>query len=1012
MMTLFDLMQFAGKLPGLKRFVDVKSRIMEETVYEANEVVGSFDNMERLPGRLLEDVLPEEEREVQSLGAVKAWHLPYAKFETIQADGIGMPSSDDEWLEMGAVKNWRVPDSIQVLEPFKPWFPKVPHDLAYKQIETSTTKSGEQIYGYVLSQDSLSGSESSVMPMFLGMLTVISCVALMAWFVLPGMLGTLASLAILACAYPYLISIKQEDGGKKALGAAVFALFLPFLLSVARLKASGIPGGAAVAGNALAANALSDPSTALIGAGTALGGFVSISIFIAAFYAIIWGGAGWNGKILAFKRALKLEIYLVVFLAVFLYMPFPVNIIFVYAVACLCPLVYIKRLDLNRDVILTQNGNDNSMGDYDLADKNRRRDLREQQAKDAMKDKTPFIALGKPTGYLHLKDYRHAATGDVMGLTVLDNSKHKLTTGQVGSGKTYIARKEMADVKCARVRVPLNRPTILHVTEDVCLESQQFIETRIGGLVADAKNVLVAEMGRIIDKAIRPGIDFALCEDLNPSEFVQSIKEALDKNTSTNKDGANGIWDKAANMVYDHALTIVYALYKSEIFTRENSAKQLSELQQGLIRLEVDRALYPQERDAFDQTIARVEKNIGLLEAHLRTERDCHWIVDNHQRFIEKLNAIRVVGGVPKLDAYVRGAFVAIIKSGYLDVATNSAQITGSIAYFENEWAPMAPETRTSITFNLAVMIQALFRGEHLKNEHGVPWTAIEKGVDLRGVLYGDWVGVDLPTDIHGFAGEMVAELVKQRVFRYVKMRPNNWLEIGQSFIYYFLDEAHLMVGQSDRKLISTSRSKGFSFNLYTQNIYSFFNALGESQAKEFLANFSNNVCFFNAASPETYGYYRNLLGKERLTNFKTAPVGINYLAQSRSYAASPLHDRHHPRYKEMQELRLMGVGKIQNAGASGEKSTFHNNSMDSDVSFTSYEEIKQIQGFRLQKTSGKQLEDVLSEDDFSKNLFRGRALIILNRAGSLKADFCEVSGLDFDEVDDYLEKRGYGKAA
>lgn len=1011
MMTLLDLMQFAGKVPGLKKFVDVKARIMDETIYEANEVIGSFDNMERLPGQMLEDVMPEDEEELRSLGAVIAWQLPHDKFEVLQSDGMGMPKSDIEWFEMGATKRWRVPDAIKDLEPFKPWFPKVPRDLTYKQIETTTTKSGEQIYGYVLSQDSLTGSESSVIPMFIGILSVISCAALMVSLVLPGFLGLIVSFAVLACAYPYLSSIKQEDGGKKALGAAAFPLFLPFFLSYLRLKAGQFGGQASAAGS-MVANQMNDFSTLVMSAGMFLVGFFFLSIFVAAFYAIVWGGFGWNGKILAFKRALKLEIYSMVFLGVFLYMPFPINIIFVYAVACLSPLVYIKRVDLNRDVILDQNSHDNSMGDYDLADKNRRRDLREQQAKDAMKDTTPLIVLGKPTGYLHLKDYRHAATGSEMGLTVLDNSKHKLTTGQVGSGKTYIARKEMADVKCAKVRISMSKPTMLHVSEDIVVESNHFIETRIGGLVADAKNVLVAEMGRIIDISIRPGVNFAPCEDMTPAEFVQSIKEALKKNTSTNKADAAAIWDQAANMVYDHALTIVHALYKCELYVREQSVRQLSEIQEGLIRLEIDRKLFPEQSEEFDQAIARSEHNISLLEAHLKSERECHWTVDNHQRFIEKLNGIRVVDGVPKLDSYIRGAFVAIIKSGYLDVATNSAQITGSMAYFENEWAPMANDTRTSVTFNLALMIQALFRGEHLKNDHGVPWTSIEKGVDLGGILYGDWVGVDLPTDIHGVAGEVIAELVKQRVFRYVKMRPSNWLELGQSFIYYYLDEAHLMVGQSDRKLISTSRSKGFSFNFYTQNIYSFFNALGESEAKEFLANFSNNVCFFNAASPETYSYYRNLLGKELLTNFKTTPVGINYLAQSRRYAASVLLDRKHPRAKEMQKLRLMGVGKIQNASATGDKSTFHNNSMDSDTSFTSYEEIKQIQGFPIQKTSGKVLEDVLSEDDFSKNLFRGRALIILNRAGSLKADFCEVNGLDFHEVDGYLEKKGFKKAA
>jgi hypothetical protein len=46
-----------------------------------------------------------------------------------------------------------------------------------------------------------------------------------------------------------------------------------------------------------------------------------------------------------------------------------------------------------------------------------------------------------------------------------------------------------------------------------------------------------------------------------------------------------------------------------------------------------------------------------------------------------------------------------------------------------------------------------------------------------------------------------------------------------------------------------------------------------------------------------------------------------------------------------------------------------------------------------------------MEDDDFSNTLFQGQALCVVSRAGSIRAEICEVSGLEANEVEGYMAK-------
>ena len=102
-----------------------------------------------------------------------------------------------------------------------------------------------------------------------------------------------------------------------------------------------------------------------------------------------------------------------------------------------------------------------------------------------------------------------------------------------------------------------------------------------------------------------------------------------------------------------------------------------------------------------------------------------------------------------------------------------------------------------------------------------------------------------------------------------------------------------------------------------------------------------------------------------------------------------------------MQSLREKGVGAMQN-------SYVHQAPRKIDVKDAAhqFDDIERIHNFNLETVQGTELAWVMDDDDFSNTLFQGQALCVVSRAGSIRAEICEVSGLEADEVESYMAKQ------
>ena len=118
MPTIFQVLSVLGKIPGLKRFVDVEASIQERTNEEIHEVVGAFDDFVKVPSNILVDVNEEDQAIVEAYGAIQ---FP---------DG-----------------SWHVSDDLKHSKDLEPWMPDATDDMIVRFENSKITRSGKPMDG-------------------------------------------------------------------------------------------------------------------------------------------------------------------------------------------------------------------------------------------------------------------------------------------------------------------------------------------------------------------------------------------------------------------------------------------------------------------------------------------------------------------------------------------------------------------------------------------------------------------------------------------------------------------------------------------------------------------------------------------------------------------------------------------------------------------------------------------------------------------------------------------------
>lgn len=932
MPSIFQVLSVLGKIPGLKRFVDVEASIQERTNEEIHEVVGAFDDFVKVPSNILVDVNEEDQAIVEAYGAIQ---FP---------DG-----------------SWHVSDDLKHSKDLEPWMPDATDDMIVRFENSKITRSGKPMDGVVLPQDTITGSVSSAMPLMFAALPVIACVA----FILSRFFGAYGYLALLA-AVPYLKAIRVDKSASHAIGSFFCLLVGPLFVGIQSLGDERV---------AALRSLLFGPG--LIPMGIAF--LVVVTLTFACCYFSSKQGTKHEKSLDLFARALKVEVSFVVYAVAVSLLPAPLSLIFIFAVPNLYCIRYTQIERETRTSETSSNSNHFTIGRHEKTARGMMKKQWIAQALRALNDKSPLIPLGKATGFLFNKMYRFAPVpGKMLVASLKDTSQHILVIGKSGGGKTFWLRKIMALVKLTKWA---------------------------GAIVGDGKNVLVREVMSLMDIVIEPGINLSLSQGMNAQQLVQAFRELKRKGKMSEDESS--FWTSMGFIVLEHVAMIVEAACEAEKFVRTNTALLISDEEQQLIKFTAIERLAELEGDQerlkhARNAIAETNANIRKLEASLKQPRSCYWTIGQIQRFLNVVNQIKQTEKGFELHEEFRGAFDFIEKSGYLNVADAANQIKGSVSYFANIWAVMAPETRTSITSNIDNALNDVFRGRHLKNADGVLWADTETGIDFQGVLTEKlWIGVNLPTMVHGVGGQITADIVRMRVYNLIKNRPVNWADLeGHNPVFNFIDEAQSVIGEAERDLIAMARSLGCYFVFLTQNISSFLANFSEHGAHNLFELFATKVLMQNESSHSTYKYFQEMLGRARLTPYKTASVGINNQAMLQRYANSALVDPEHPDAVFMQKLREKGVGAIQN-------SYVHSAPRQIDVKDAAhrFEDVARIKNFDLETVQGTELSWVMDDDDFANTLFQGQALIVVSRAGSTRTEICEVGGLEADQVEDFMRE-------
>lgn len=919
-----------------------RGQILKQAEHEYDEIVGRFDIPVRIPSEELEDVTEDDEAILIELGAEKS-----------------------------ATGAWVVPKGMD-LEPFAAWWPKVPEDLRDTTPRMQKTRSGNLIEAYVLPEDQGKGQDSTATSLMFAALPVI---AALSW-VLAQIAPWMGSIALLL-AIPYVWVIKQGEGAWTAVKAAGLLLILPLVLTnpglVMPLMGLGSLG-------------LGASPMAFMGPGLAV---VIVAIGMALAFVAKWIDKGFASAVEKGISMVKLLVALIAISSIGLWLGQiyqPLNVLWVFAIACTYPLFYVNENFIDRAVRLDAQSKLFNLGTQGaLSDAHV--EARKTQAVLAAKDKSPLIEVGTSTGYLTEKQYPYAPDKHAkLMLSVRDMSTHMLVFGKTGGGKTST----------------MMRPTAYMIRKTLSA----------GALILDGKGALAGEIGPLMDLVIKPGVNFGLIQGMTSTDLSLALSQII---RGSSGGGSDGVWVDGADLCQQHAVKVVFALHEQELAAKDYWRHKVDQLERQIAHLELDQV----RREKLGEPAASVEGQIRLLRQSresvmklLLAPSKWPWTVSSIQRFLSGMNNV-VPAGRDGWD------FGPEIKEAFALLGWNLPEdsprrqrpetihpeigrhgpLDASLAYLNGDWLVMPPEQRSSFFLNINNLIQPLFRGEALTNAQGIPWHMIEKGEDVTRCLRGEFVGVDLPEVKFGPAGRLVSTLVKQRIYAEVRKRQTEdgiWPE-GHLPVMVMIDEAQLLVGQEERALLPIARSLGMMAVFATQTIEGLLAEFrNESETYHFCETFQNLVCLDTSIA--TLEFVSRRLGQAELVLYKSPTVGLDYAGGVLNLAKSAGSDLAHPSLSALRQIERRGGSEFEVAvpALRGLNQSEWRELRD----VKSIEDAAATARVKVPVGGVKEIQPVLSVEEMSSLLrAKGMAVVVLNRAGTPRVDIAKLNHIDEAEA-------------
>ena len=833
------------------------------------------------------------------------------------------------------------------------------------------TKDGRRIEGYVLGEDSYHGSDSTATPIMYAALPVI---AALAWCLWP--ISTVAALLSTLLAIPFITALGQGEGPMEAVKATLLLLVFP-------LAASLIVGSAGTGGASQLVAAIS-----AVGMGGKLGAIL-VAMVLLPVAVMVWGfifedeatGAVFDTFFERVKDAFKWSAVLVAFGAVVSFLPSYMAPVYCFVMACMYPMVYSEKNFKARNAELKEQGELYNLGTQGALS-NAHVPARESQAKNAHKDRSPMINLGKATGHLTSKHYAYGPdAGGEMSLSCLDFTMHMLGFGATGSGKTSVGARNI----------------IL-----------QYKKSRFGGaLIRCGKGSLPGELRGIIDIMVEPGMSFSFMEGLNAQELAAALKSVGSK---SGKNSAE-IWDNGANTFIDHLTVILEALHEHEQRYKELAIAEARCLE-NMIGYQMAEMIKLEQRK---QDVAAVKQAIERMKAE-----KANWVqlysADTKWRWNwDALNRLKAIIAAPIAAGNLMIANAEMTKAAhFLGYEADPARVLQkpssihpeigrgsildqSLEYALKTWPMTDHAQRSSFMINVEDKIIPLMRGKHLKDANGTPWYLLEKGADVGQALYGKFVGVNLPVNIHGRAALIVQALVRQRIYSGMKKRAEfgkHWQKMlpGQMPMMDMCDECQLIAGDEEKQMAPIARSMGMMMVFFTQGYEALEVRFGDREAAAEFANTFQSI-FTLKASIQTYDYLLKRFGTAQMVRFPKATVGLDYSGGIENAIHSPLSDLNHPGRSLMRKLERMGAGRLVGMN-DDDDNEFHGQQVRSRKASAIKKTIKIPSG------GVKEIMPVFLPEEYSALLVpQGRAILWLNRAGAPRVDVAQMNYVPEDAM-------------
>ena len=214
----------------------------------------------------------------------------------------------------------------------------------------------------------------------------------------------------------------------------------------------------------------------------------------------------------------------------------------------------------------------------------------------------------------------------------------------------------------------------------------------------------------------------------------------------------------------------------------------------------------------------------------------------------------------------VRKAIDIMLEDVHYDEGSLEARnLENYKGYYRNVFMAMDVKMRESIKGTLSTILSPFQNPELIDAFSGT-----DDDYDLRNILNGDVVLVDLPLAKWATAGKVVYTMIKLRFFNLLQERQVD-KSLPQNYVFFMCDEYQNIIsasnmGLSDLSFWDKSRSAHCVGIISTQSISAFKAAIGNPTLSDtVLANFRQKI-FFKSEDVETLRYMNSLAGRVEVT--------------------------------------------------------------------------------------------------------------------------------------------------